>query len=81
MITLHLNAETEAQLAAFASLHGQSVEETVREMIELSLADTLPAREFKPNAETLESFAQYERGEYESFNTVEELMADLHAKD
>ena len=51
-------------------------------MIELSLADTLPAREFKPNAETLESFAQYERGEYETQSLDEFLkwMKDVKAE-
>ncbi|MDI9348514.1 MAG: hypothetical protein QM537_00755 [Candidatus Symbiobacter sp.] len=80
-LNLDLGAETEARLVLLAQSHGQSVEDTVGGAIATLLSKSEPPREFRPNAETLESFAQYERGEYKSFNTIEELMADLNADD
>jgi antitoxin component of RelBE/YafQ-DinJ toxin-antitoxin module len=35
----------------------------------------------QPNAETLKTIEELERGEGSSFETVEELMADLNARD
>jgi DNA-damage-inducible protein J len=41
----------------------------------------IPLDLYSPNAETLEAMAELDRGEGKSFNTVEELMADLNADD
>ncbi|MDI9407741.1 MAG: hypothetical protein QM523_00675 [Candidatus Pacebacteria bacterium] len=38
-------------------------------------------REFRPNAETLAAFAEIERGEGKTCNTIAELLAELNAED
>lgn len=78
MLHVDLGAEIESQLVKLAAVNGQSIEDTLREMVRVNLSQIEPPREFRPNAETLEAFAQIERGEYKTFNTVEELMADLY---
>ena len=73
MITLNLTAATEAKLSALAAMNGQTIEETASEMIQFGLLDAEPSREFRPNAETLEAFAEIERGEGETM-TLEEFL-------
>ncbi|MCX8506766.1 MAG: hypothetical protein ORN98_09165 [Alphaproteobacteria bacterium] len=47
--------------------------------IERIVMEQAKAREFRPNADTLAAIAELESGGGKSFNTIEELMADLDA--
>ena len=49
--------------------------------IERIVMEQAKAREFRPNADTLAAIAELESGGGKSFNTIEELMADLDADD
>ncbi len=61
---------------------GLSLAQAYRGMLRRIVTDQYVSLDlFAPNAETLEAMAALDRGEYKSFNTVEELMADLNADD
>jgi DNA-damage-inducible protein J len=61
---------------------GLTVSEAIRLMLVRVAADrALPFDVKLPNAETLAAIDELERGKGRSFNTVEDLMADLNAPD
>jgi DNA-damage-inducible protein J len=67
--------------AVLASL-GLTVSDAVRLMLTRVAQDhALPFDPLIPNAETVEAMLEARRGGLPSFNSVEDLMADLHADD
>ena len=50
-------------------------------MTRIAQDKAIPAALFQPNAETLEAFAETERGATKRFDTVDALFDDLHADD
>ncbi|MCX8506869.1 MAG: hypothetical protein ORN98_09715 [Alphaproteobacteria bacterium] len=85
-LTIQVSDESFSRLAELASATHQKIEDFARDTLEAHVArladlahhdsDVCPPEcAWEPNAETLEAFAQYERGEYTSHNSVEELMA------
>jgi DNA-damage-inducible protein J len=47
----------------------------------VAVDDALPSGLKEPNEESLEAMAELERGEGQTFATVEEFLADLNARD
>ncbi|MCX8505522.1 MAG: hypothetical protein ORN98_02780 [Alphaproteobacteria bacterium] len=79
MIMLNLPAETEAKLSALAVLNGQTIEEAACDMINLSLSDSEPTREFRPNAKTLRAMTEGMEGKFEGkAHSVDEFLAELN---
>ena len=67
--------------AVLASL-GLTVSDAVRLMLTRIAQDhALPFDPVIPNAETIEAMLEARRGGLPSFNSVDDLMADLHADD
>jgi DNA-damage-inducible protein J len=61
---------------------GLTVSDVVRVLMTRIAQDkAIPSALFQPNAETLEAFAEIERGGLKRFATVDELFDDLHADD
>jgi DNA-damage-inducible protein J len=74
------NVKDEAT-AVLASL-GLTVSDAVRLMLTRIAQDhALPFDPLIPNADTVEAMLEARRGGLPSFNSVEDLMADLHADD
>lgn len=64
------------------ALEGLTVSDALRMILVSTVQDgAMPRYLLRPNATTLEAIDAMDRGEYKSFNTVEELMADLNADD
>jgi DNA-damage-inducible protein J len=74
------NVKDEAT-AVLASL-GLTVSDAVRLMLTRIAQDhALPFDPLIPNADTVDAMLEARRGGLPSFNSVEDLMADLHADD
>jgi DNA-damage-inducible protein J len=50
-------------------------------LVRVAEEKALPFDVYEPNEESLRAIAELERGEGQRFETVEELMADLNARD
>ena len=73
-----VKAEAEAVLKEI----GMSLSDAVRMMLSQVARDkVLPLEMHRPNAETIAAMQEFERGEVVRFESVEALMADLHADD
>lgn len=61
---------------------GLTVSDVVRVLMTRIAEDKIiPPALFQPNAETLAAFTEIERGGLKRFDSVEDLFAELHAKD
>ena len=61
---------------------GLTVSDVIRVLMTRIAQDkVIPTELFKPNAETLEAFAEVDRGGTKRFASVEALYVDLHAND
>ena len=61
---------------------GLTVSDAFRMMLtRIAREKALPFEPLVPNAQTIEAMKQAHAGRLQSFDTVEALMADLHAKD
>jgi DNA-damage-inducible protein J len=61
---------------------GLTVSDVVRVLMTRIAQDKIiPPGLFQPNEETLAAFAEVERGGLKRFDSVDDLFADLHAKD
>lgn len=77
-IPLAIKTEATSALAEM----GLSLSDAVRLMlVRVAKEKALPFDIRVPNAETVAAIAELERGEGASFDTVEELMAELNAPD
>jgi len=74
----HIKEEASAVLAAM----GLTVSDAFRILLtRVAREKALPFDPLVPNADTIEAMKEARRGGLKSFATVEELMADLNAKD
>ena len=74
----HIKEEATAVLAAM----GLTVSDAFRIMLtRVAQEKALPFELLVPNAETIEAMKEARRGKLPAFNSVDELMADLNAKD
>jgi len=61
---------------------GLTVSDVVRVLMTRIAQDkVIPPALFQPSAETLAAFEEIERGNLQSFDSVDSLFASLHAKD
>ena len=77
-LTIQVSDESFSRLAELASATHQKIEDFARDALEAHVAQLTyndQERSWEPNADTLEAFAQYERGEYKTFDTVEQFLA------
>jgi DNA-damage-inducible protein J len=80
----HANVEQEIleQASAIYAAAGMSVDEAFRVLLVRTVAENaLPFDPITPNQETIEAMLEARRGGLPTFDTLEELMAALHAED
>ena len=74
----HIKEEASAVLASM----GLTVSDAFRLMLtRVAIEKALPFEPLVPNSETIEAMKETRRGNLESFESVDSLMANLNAKD
>ncbi len=74
----HIKEEASAVLASM----GLTVSDAFRLMLtRVAIEKALPFEPLVPNSETIEAMKEARRGNLESFESVDSLMANLNAKD
>lgn len=82
MIHVRIDQNLKMKASKTFNAMGMSLSEAVRVFLTRSATDqALPFQLEVPNAETIAAMQAAERGDGVKFNSVAELMADLHAKD
>ncbi len=82
MIHVRIDSELKKKASLTLGKMGLSMSDAVRLLLTRVEAEQAFPFEVKvPNAETIAAMEAGDRGEVTSFNTLEELMADLHADD
>lgn len=81
-VRARIDAGTKARATAALEAMGLSVSDAIRLLL-LRVADErrLPFEVKAPSASSRHALAEIEAGKVESFATVDDLMADLHAED
>jgi DNA-damage-inducible protein J len=82
VVRARIDAKTKAEASAVLATIGLTVSDAFR-LLKLRVAQdkALPFEPLIPNAETIAAMEDARAGRMKSFNTVEELMADLNAED
>jgi DNA-damage-inducible protein J len=82
VVHIRVDEQIKKQAAETLATLGLSVPDAVRIMLARVAAEkSLPFDVRVPNAETKAALEACQRGEVVSFNTIEDLMADLNAED
>jgi DNA-damage-inducible protein J len=80
----HATVEQEVidQASAIYASAGMTVDEAFRLLLVPTVADqSLPFDSFRPDQETIDAMLEARNGPLKRSNSVDELMADLHADD
>lgn len=82
LVQARVPSEIRDAAIAVIQASGLTVSDVVRVLMTRIARDkTIPPTLFQPNAETLAAFAEIERGEAETVESVEALFEDLYAED
>jgi DNA-damage-inducible protein J len=82
MIHVRIDQKLKTKASRTFGAMGLSLSEAVRVFLTRAVTDQAFPFELRvPNAETIAAMEAGDRGEVEKFESVEELMADLHADD
>jgi DNA-damage-inducible protein J len=82
VVRARIDSKTKAEAAAVLATIGLTVSDAFRLlMVKVAKEKALPFEPLVPNAETIAAMKAARRGELKSFNSIEELMADLNADD
>lgn len=82
VVRARIDSKTKAEAAAVLATIGLTVSDAFRLlMVKVAKEKALPFEPLVPNAETIAAMEAARRGELKSFNSIEELMADLNADD
>jgi DNA-damage-inducible protein J len=82
VVRARIDAKTKAEASAVLATIGLTVSDAFRLlMLRVAQDKALPFEPLIPNAETIAAMEASLRGEEKSFDTIEELMADLNADD
>lgn len=82
MVQARVPSEIQEVASQVIQASGLTVSDVVRVLMTRIAQDkAIPSVLFQPNAETLEAFAEIERGNLKSFTSVDALFDDLHAED
>jgi DNA-damage-inducible protein J len=81
MIHVRVDQSLKSKASKTFDAMGLSLSEAVRIFLTRTAADQAFPFELRvPNAETVEAMVAGDRGEVVEFNSIDELMADLHAE-
>ena len=82
LVQTRINGNIKAEAAIVLASMGLTVSDAVRIMLTRVAHDkALPFEPLRPNAETIAAMEEARSGKMDSFVTIEDLMADLHADD
>ncbi len=82
VVRARIDAKTKAEAAAVLATIGLTVSDAFRLlMLRVAQDKALPFEPLIPNAETIAAMEDARAGRMKSFNTIEEMMADLNAED
>ncbi len=82
VVRARIDAKTKAEASAVLATIGLTVSDAFRLLLLRVAQDkALPFEPLIPNAETIAAMEDARAGRMKSFNTIEELMADLNAED
>ncbi len=83
IVSTRIDQEIKQEAAATLKGVGMTISDAIRLMLtRVAREHVLPFEPHKPNAETIKAMREADAGiGLKSFNTVEELMADLNAED
>lgn len=81
-VETHVDGELLREAEAIYSAAGFSLDDMVSRMLERTVEDrSIPMEFFRPNPQTVAAIEAARRGDVESFDSIEALMADLRAND
>ncbi|MGD0627993.1 MAG: type II toxin-antitoxin system RelB/DinJ family antitoxin [Terracidiphilus sp.] len=82
VVRARIDARVKEEATAIYAAAGLTLSDAFRMMLMRTVAErALPFDPLTPNAETVEAMKAARRGELVEVSSVENLMADLHAKD
>ena len=82
LVQTRINRNIKAEAAIVLASMGLTVSDAVRIMLTRVAHDkALPFEPLRPNAETIAAMEEARSGKMDSFVTIKDLMADLHADD
>jgi len=82
LVTARIDKKVKSDSAAVLAAMGLTPSDAIRMLLtRVAREGTLPFEPLVPNAETIAAMKEARNGKLESFNSVEELMADLDADD
>jgi DNA-damage-inducible protein J len=82
VVRARIDKRVKEEAAAILAASGLTVSDAFRMMLMRTVAEkALPFDPLVPNAETVEAMKEARRGKLRKFATVDDLMADLNAKD
>jgi len=82
LVTTRIDKKIKSDAAAVLGAMGLTVSDAVRLLLTRGAHDgALPFEPLVPNAETIAAMKEARAGKLTSFNSIEDLMADLNADD
>ena len=82
VVRARIDEKTKRKASKALAGMGLSMSDAIRLMlVRVAEEKALPFDVYEPNEDSLRAIAELERGEGQRFETVEELMADLNARD
>ena len=82
VVRARVNSELKREAAAILAACGLTISDAIRLMLMHTVQDgDVPFPHIIPNEETIAAMRDSLEGRVKSFNSIEELMADLHADD
>ena len=82
LVTARIDGQIKEETAAVLATMGPSVSDAVRLLLtRIAYEHALPFDPLIPNAETVEAMKEARRGNLPVSESIEALMADLHAED
>ncbi len=82
LVQARIDGEVKEEAAAVLATMGLTISDAVRLLLtRVAREHALPFDPLIPNPETIEAMKEARRGQLRSFDTVDDLMADLDAED
>ena len=82
VVRARIDEKTKRKASKALAGMGLSMSDAIRLMlVRVAEEKALPFDVYEPNEESLRAIAELERGEGRKFETIEEFMADLNARD
>ena len=82
LVTTRIDADIKAEASLVLSAMGLTVSDAVRLMLtKIAKEHALPFDPLVPNQATIDAMLEARAGKLKSFNSIDALMADLHAAD